>query len=329
MKMQIVRIFPKTNFKEIFKSDTLWGNLIFGYKKIFGEKKFKTLLGDFLNGNPPFKVSSCFVFDKILNKNEFIDYFPKPFFNSKKDLVNGDDIKDMSYMKKFKQIKYLNKVNFEKFINGILTDLEIFEDVKKNNLDNYRSPAFINVEVLHNSIDRMRGSTLTLNDQGQLYWEREISFSKDLNISSGIFFLVQGDSSHIIPILNLLTDIGIGGNASIGKGSFDYTIENYNLNIPSEYNCNVSLSLINDSDAVISNIQENRNSFYELEIRSGYSYFSNEISPVKKNRVFTFKEGSVFDREIGLNGRLVDVAFQNDIKIYNYYYSFLIPAKLN
>jgi len=65
--MKIVKISPKTNFHTYLHSDTLWGNLVYAYKLLYGEKALENLLENYLKGNIPFVVSSVFPYEIIKN----------------------------------------------------------------------------------------------------------------------------------------------------------------------------------------------------------------------------------------------------------------------
>ena len=78
--------------------------------------------------------------------------------------------------------------------------------------------------VSHNTIDRISGSTLP---QGGLFSSEEYYFYKD----TGIYFLLDIRDNQVEPKLSALwpffEHIGLGGDASIGKGSYKFIEEDF------------------------------------------------------------------------------------------------------
>lgn len=366
--MKIVKIYPKTNFHTFLHSDTLWGNLIYAYRMLYGIEATTKLLRDFHSDNLPFKVSSTFPFLKIKTNDQevFTYFFPKP--------ITGVNLKDasnpelMAYMKEFKKVRYIEKNIFEKFLSGEYDENLLFErfykwkkaeyELKyieekhinnpnrekelKNLIKTYSfnftkglSPTY----NLHNSIDRMNSSTLKADGKGQLYWEEEynsfgnllINFSEEIN---GIFFLVEGNNISLIEApLRLLSHIGIGGNKSIGKGSFNYEIEDFAFN-PSRnsnsFNSYVLLSLYHPSkDEVQQFKNESTSLYYEITTRIGKVGRDFNLEFNEKNPVICFTEGSSFFVKEPLNGQIVPTAkFDDQNDIYNNYLFFGVKANL-
>lgn len=328
--MKIVRIFPKTNFRKTLRSDTLWGHIMVAYKVLHGDTDFSNLLKGFLDNEPAFRLSSCFPFKRKLdseNKELFIEYFPKPM--SKGVTNDMKSINEMIEMKKFKKVKFVSKQIFEDYINGKLSDDDVFSyyflgGESQEYIDELYSAEIKTTYNLHNSIDRMSSKTKETDDGGSLYWEEEISFEKD----TGIFFLVSGDDNYILPSLRYLADIGIGGNNSIGKGSFSFSICDYDLNIPQDSNSEVLLSLYNPPKEELIEVEKNIDKcWYELEERRGYVGRFLGIKSTQKNTVIAIKEGSNISK-LKTQGRIIKTSDVQNFPVYSYYFSFGIPAKL-
>jgi len=350
--MKIVRIYPKTNFHTFLNSDTLWGNLVYAYRMLYGINKTSELLKKYSSTEIPFKVSSIFPFTFSNSEKEKITYYlPKPItgFN----IRNAKDPEEMTFLKDFKKIRYIDKKLFEDYLNGEIDDnilLERFlswqkEELKKESERNnalieknkfaYKkslSPSFI----LHNSIDRMSGSTLQIDGKGQLYWEEEFNgfgnrLSSKQNVAEGIYFLADGSDVSIIegPI-RLLSHIGIGGNKSIGKGSFDFVIEDFSFSVPANPNSFVSLSLFQPSQGEIDLFKNNSvNLFYDLTTRIGKIGKDFNLEFSEKNPIICFTEGSSFFVSQPLSGRLVPTAkFNDEQDIFSSYLFFGIKANL-
>ncbi|MDT3697231.1 MAG: type III-A CRISPR-associated RAMP protein Csm4 [Ignavibacterium sp.] len=350
--MKIIRIYPKTNFHTFLNSDTLWGNLVYAYRMLYGVDKTSELLKKYFSTEIPFKVSSIFPFTIENGEKEKITYYlPKPITGV--NIRNAKDPEEMTYLKDFKRIRYINKKLFEGYLNGEIDDNILLErflrwqkeeikkeserniDVIKDNRFDYKkslSPSFI----LHNSIDRMSGSTLQIDGKGQLYWEEEFNgfgnkLSSKQNVVEGIYFLADGsDVSLIEGPLRLLSHIGIGGNKSIGKGSFDFVIEDFSFSVPANPNALVSLSLFQPSQVEIDLIKNNSvHLFYDLTTRIGKVGKDFNLEFNEKNPVICFTEGSSFFVSQSLYGRLVPTAkFNDEQNIYSNYLFFGMKANL-
>lgn len=334
--MKVVRIYPKTNFHTFLNSDTLWGNLIYAYRLIYGVEETSKLLEKFFTSEIPFKVSSIFPFKIVKNGvQEIIYYFPKPLIGAK--LKEAKNPEEMTFMKDFKKIRYVDKNTFEAFLQGELDDNILFErffarkkDLNESNKFNYLetlNPSYF----LHNSIDRMNSSTLQADGRGQLYWEEEFNIFGNRLVESGIYFLVDTENTSLIEApLRLLSDIGIGGNKSIGKGSFDFIIEEFEITQPTTYNSFISLSLYKPNYSEIEIFkEENVNLYYDITIRFGKVGKDFNLQFQDKNPVICFTEGSSFFVTQPLIGRLVPTAKYTDNKdIYSNYLFFGVKANL-
>lgn len=341
--MKIVRIYPKTNFRTFLRSDTLWGNIVYAYKMLYGENKLRELLVSYSNGSIPFIVSTTFPFEIIQNGSiEFVYYFPKPILSGKS--INASNPEEMATLKKFKKIKYVEKKIFEDYINGLIDDTKLYQmfrdysnemekDERNRDKDiveknKFKSLGGISIiHNLHNSIDRMSGSTLQAEGRGQLYWEGEFSFGNQI----GLFFLIDGDNIDLIEApLRLLSHIGIGGNRTIGKGSFTFEIEDFVINLPTEYNAFITLSLFQPNNDELNALKDkNTKIFYEITTRIGKvaKDFNTEFQ--EKNPITCFVEGSTFLLNKKPKGNLVSTAKINEkYDIYSNYLFLGIQANV-
>lgn len=342
--MKIVRIYPKSGFHTYLHSDTLWGNILYAYKLIYGENALISLLDSYMNNIFPFVVSSVFPFEFNDNKNDrYIYYFPKPILDS--GIINIESSEDMSLLKEFKSIKFIERKIFEEYLNGTVNDKELFkrykiykkEEEKDSSQRNQKmieenSFRFIrNLQIsynLHNSIDRISGSTLEAEGRGQLYWEGEYTFFKS---NFGLFFLIEGSKlNEVEACLRLLSHIGIGGNRSIGKGSFSYQIDEFNLNIPNETNGYILLSLYHPRKEELELLSNDKTKFfYDLTIRIGYVGKDFDNTPQEKNPVQCFTEGSTFFLSQKPYGCILPTAkTKNQSDIFSNYLFFGLRGKL-
>ncbi len=342
--MKVVRIYPKTNFHTYLNSDTLWGNLVYAYRMIYGIDKTSELLKSYENGIP-FKVSSIFPFEIEESEITYTYYLPKPISCvSIREAKNPDE---MTYLKDFKKIRYVDKKTFEEYLNGKMDDNSLFErflllqkELEKNESERneklikeiefkYKSSLSPSYNM-HNSIDRMSGSTLQAEGSGQLYWEEEFII-KDKEIETGIYFLVDGNNASLIEApLRLLSHLGIGGNKSIGKGNFDFEIEDFSINQPAHYNSYITLSLFQPNIDEINLLQDDKvDLFYDITTRFGKVSRDFNLEFQDKNPVICFTEGSSFFVKEQLTGNLVPTAkFVDGQNIYSNYIFFGVKANL-
>jgi CRISPR-associated protein Csm4 len=341
--MKIVKIIPKTNFHTYLHSDTLWGNLVYAYKLLYGETALENLLENYLKGDIPFVVSSVFPYEIIKNgTEEILYYFPKPLLGG--ETIKAESPEDMTIIKEFKSIRFVEQRIFEEYLNGNLDDKSLFDRFKLFMIEENKKKEEKNENVikenkfrylknitsiynLHNSIDRMSGSTLRAESRGQLYWEDEYAFGNEM----GLFFLAEiSELDKFEALLRLLSHIGIGGNRSIGKGSFEFEIKEHEFNLPSECNAYVSLSLYHPSKDELENLaSKNANLFYDISTRIGFVGKDFNNIAQEKNPVNCFTEGSTFFVKEKLKGCLVKTAKINQQKdVYSNYLFFGVKCNL-
>jgi len=341
--MKIIRIIPKTNLSTYLRSDTLWGNLVYAYKLLYGEIALENLLESYLNNKIPFVVSSIFPFEIIKNgSDQIVYYFPKPLLGG--ESIKAESPEDMTIMKDFKSIKFIEQRIFEEYLNGNLNDKSLFdrfklyrieENKKKEeqdeNIIKYNKFRYLkdikSTYNLHNSIDRMSGTTLESEGRGQIYWEDEFVLGDGM----GLFFLAEVSELNVFEsLLRLLSHIGIGGNRSIGKGSFDFQIEDFSFNSPSINNGYISLSLYHPRKEELEILaSENTNLFYDISTRIGFVGKDFNSVAQEKNPVNCFIEGSTFFVKEKLKGCLVKTAKINQQKdVYSNYLFFGVKCNL-
>jgi len=280
-----------------------------------------------------------------------IKYIEKKLFE---DIINGR-LDEAELFQKF--LKWKNaEDNLENLSKSSQIDTKEINNLKEiihANRFKYLT-GFTPIYNLHNSIDRMSSSTLVKESRGQLYWEEEYNFfgneilnrkinyllesdnekefsQSDINFINGIYFLVDGEDTDLIRgPLNLLSHLGIGGNKSIGKGSFIYKIDDFNLELPEKYNSYISLSLYHphkDEKNLFLN-KENR-LCYDIVTRIGMVGKDFNVNFSQKNPVICFTEASTFFVKENLRGTLIRTAKYNEYQdIFSYYLFFGVKANL-
>lgn len=301
-------IFPKLH------SDTLFGALISAINELYPEK-IGEILTEFRE-NPPFLISSPFPY--FFNCNDKIRFYPKIISNDESEVEKQIDSEKLSNRKKFKKIQYIEEDLFFRMLNGKLKESSIIRDLNKYKITGnllYES----NVKIL----GKYKDTIIPNNKINRITQETEPFYSEGYEFSNmGLFFLVEfKDEEYKIIVktaIKFLKDRGFGKDISIGKGHFDFEIdENYSLpNFKGNYFVTLSRFIPNDVD--LSKITEY--SSYEIDSKRGKSK-EGEL----RKQVRFFKEGSTFPDYKELHGRIVDSG--NKYPAIEYGYAF--PIKYN
>lgn len=297
MKAKIIYLSNITNgLKSPLPSDTLWGNICWAIKWLYGDEDLKIFLDSYMNGTPQLLISSSFPFLK--KSNNTTCFFPRPILphksfdyilsrNEHKTL--SEKIQGMVKRKEQKDIWFLEESYFEKVLAGT---------ADYDELPVFNAPKLFAHSITRNTIDRLRGGTLEINGTGQLFTEDEFFIQGPVNdesTESGLFFLsIDNTGGKLEAALRLLGHIGIGGNRSIGKGSFEFHMEDFEISEPAYANAMLNLSLyIPTKDELSQYLQQPFLFNYHLEQRKGF-YGEVINGTYEKHSLTYFKEGSVF-----------------------------------
>ena len=238
MKNYSVRLIPLSSFQSLPSSDTLFGAICWGIKRLYGEEKLLETLKEFSSSKPGFILSSSFplIQDKY---GGFVCFYPKPLNAG----LSADDIEELAKSsaiekdfkkamkeiirkyKKFKKVEYLSEPLFHNAIKG-MTEKQLFADYVSGIIKSVgpmllqdseympNSMSYKSSTVQKNSINRF---TMSTGEEGQTFYQQEIYTSN----TSNLHFLIMTDSiSLLLPVFKYLEDKGIGGNRSTGKGRF-------------------------------------------------------------------------------------------------------------
>lgn len=143
-------------------ADTWFGHLCWAYKYLFGEQELEKLLEEFSTETVPWKISDAFP----------EDFFPMPVLPM--DVDFGDQTKEFKkekfiYEEIFKELEFFSYGNlWEKLPVKKANGSEILE--RKINFgfapENLKIEKSVKVDLTHNTIDRVTGSTL---DEGRFF----------------------------------------------------------------------------------------------------------------------------------------------------------------
>lgn len=366
--MKIVWMMPRSGYVTDPRSVTLWGTICWGIRYLFGNSELEAFLKKHIEGTPDFVISSAFPYKKW--KGERLPFFPN-LLRVAPEIDPNDDVdvalKKYRLSKKLSKIEWLSKPQFEKMLRGELSEddllrtlLEEYEKKKEHNEQRKRrNPNFKgdyrtkNEEVLkntpperhdhsmtHNTIDRLRGGTLSLPDtagerSGQLFHANDTWWANpdDDKAETGLFFLVEGSDEQIenllAPVLRFLEHWGIGADRTAGKGFFKFEIEDFSIAEPTDSNAIVNLSLFipKDENQLVEIENAARFMPYQLENRECMGWSA--TGGFEKNPALFFAEGSVFPKLSGgavrLRGRLhQNRELPNGQKVYDNGFGFML-----
>lgn len=331
--MNIIYLMPRSGYVTDLRSDTLWGSICWGIRYLWGETELTAFLKRCDDGKPDFVISSAYPFKQ--HGKEFIPFFPNPLVLAP-DLSEADHIqaKDAYRLrKKLKKISLLHFDDFKAVLHGKLTTADLLKrltEEAERKKQAYKDdieyvplaqtvektpPARHDHSMTHNTIDRLRGGTLTVKDSdgsnaGQLFhaddiwWTDPDNESDEAISNTGLYFLAEGDISKLHPVLHLLRHLGIGADRTAGKGAFDFEIQDFAMPEPaaSQSNSVLNLSLFRPTETELQDLEQADACWqYLLEQRGGYVGIYRNKRP-KDVRMY-FREGSVFARPAGLNAR--------------------------
>jgi len=284
----LVYIYPISLFPEVH-SDKIFGAILSTMNDLF-PSFMDDLIKRFKQNNPPFLISSAFPFINI--KNEKIRFYPKILLNEELNLNC-----DMEVIKNFDNVKFLQEDIFFDIINGnlsfneILTNYDTYfqidEFLLNRKLDVKKFQNFSNnLIVSQNNINRLNNSIKVFYSEGIKY-----------NNVHGLFFHISIFDEDFIEILNaifrLLKDRGFGSKISIGRGQFEYEIENvdvykdHNSKFSIDENYFVTLSRFIPTSDDLRFVDSNSN--YKLGFKRGINRFGD----ICKQSIY-FSEGSTF-----------------------------------
>ena len=253
-------------------------------------------------------ISSLFPF--CTDGDRTLYFFPRPLSVSFAGIPQEQ-------LKKAKNANWLSLDDFEK----VLQNNEAL--VPNQNIE--MSPAtFIESRVSERVTVSRSGK-----DAKPFYMDR-VSFRGN----SGLYFLVEGDTTLVETVLPLLALEGIGTDRNIGGGKFDVEFIDIDI-LPTIQNPTSSmiLSMYIPTKDELNGIDLEK-SKYDLHLRGGYISGSEyeQFRHLRKKSIYMFGPGSVFATTQPLSGKVVDLRPEwNDDTLHNVYRSgkpFVVPVKL-
>jgi len=302
MKLFRYRLTPESPLGTPLQSDTIMGHLLCYAGEIKGINALEGIISRFLEGDPPFIVSSAFPSGKLprpethamgreaLNtlvreKKNSVLFYKKEGATFKSLLANA--IRDY---KDFKKNRFIDTVTWEKNKQG-MSEESLFLAYLKEDRET-RGPdgkEWKTVANSHNTIDRR---AMTVAGEGGLFFTSADFFKK--GFSFDLYARVQPDFQETFErLLNQFSTQGYGRDRSSGKGVFniikDAAFQPDTLEVP-DGNDLLNLSIFSSTD------MGNWEGTYQLMTKYGRVWNGfGENNPFKKPFI-AFREGSVFKK---------------------------------
>lgn len=297
MKFLRYKLIPTSPLGSALQSDTLAGHLLCFAGELEGEDALENLIAQFVEGNPPFILSSAFP-EGLLpfpavpwfgrkSLRERLQKDPKLFGEkvySKTALFNV-----LKKLKKFKKNSYIPIETWKKLKDGF--DLEsLFLELA----DRQDAHSGKKTETPHNVIDRTTGRVA---EEGGLFFTAETFFDDAFRFD--LYAKVRPDFLETFEsLMEQMEKEGYGRDRSVGRGMFeivrDTNFDPYDIENP-EGNYLLNLSVFSTTE------MRAWDGTYALMTKYGKVWNGfGETNPFKKP-FLAFKEGAVFKkREIDL-----------------------------
>lgn len=191
-------ISPYSSFDYPIQSDTLFGAFCWSYKYLYGTEKLESFLEKCIIEKPEIIFSNMF-FKNMLP-------IPLAILNKIKNEDIGDSLEDYKKIKNITKNSFLPKKVF----------LEVLDGNYKNVIDNIKKPMLHIQTETHNMVNRDSNIVNNEDGLGSLY-SIDTYFSKS---DFDIYILCENDIKQYMPVLELMFELGIGGQKSNGKGAF-------------------------------------------------------------------------------------------------------------
>lgn len=235
------------------------------------------------NGDLGCTISSLFPFYQKNAESNAIYFFPKPL---KQTLPTSEAA--IKERKKVKKVVWLDAKYFSKALNGE----QPFDDDTIEKLDKgvYLTEETIDKDFITSQVSpRVTVSRDGQEDAKPFYMDR-IMF-KDY---SGLYFVVDGDTTLLDKAIALLQSEGIGTDRNVGNGYFEYETNEVEITMPKESDCSIILSsYIPESQEQLSEMLGSEKIAYDFQRRGGW-ITTPPHNTLRKKYVYAFTAGSVF-----------------------------------
>lgn len=268
-------------------SDTLYAALTACIAKVGGSHIAE-------KGDLGFSVSSLFPYYQRKEKSTPIYFLPK---SKRVELPNENQL---TIAKKIKKVQWLGLSYFQKQIDGI----SLFKGVNLNHVrGGYLCEQEIPQDFMYSEVQTRvavpRYGVDGHKDDAEPFYMERIRFSDH----SGMFFLAAGDTTHLENALNVLQYEGIGTDRTVGNGYFAWEKgkkEDLKIRFSSSSKM-MSLSMFCPKPSEVPNLLKGNDTSYDFKRRGGWVTSAGH-NTIRKNTVYMFTEGSVFNAQKSIEG---------------------------
>jgi CRISPR type III-A-associated RAMP protein Csm4 len=275
--------------EKLLHSDTMYAALISALAKT-GKLGSISATGDL-----GCTISSLFPYVNYEQKYRY--FFPRPFGN-----ILVDEKEQILKIKELKRIAWLEQPCYEAVLNK--QEVEI-DDVKGNFIfGHYLSSFHLKEDLMYaQTVPRIAvpRSQAENNGDTRIFYMERIYFPEN----AGLFFLAHGDTTNLEEALQVLQHEGIGTDRNVGQGFFEFEKEDrFSLNVPNEASHATNLSLFCPTDRnELLETQQSEHARWEILKRGGWIN-TDGLTGVRKKAVYMFREGSVFQTQCALMGKV-------------------------
>ena len=240
-------------------------------------------------GDLGFTISSLFPYYQKEENSSPVYFLPMPLHARQARLA------DVSMAKKVKKVKWVDAQLYGEILSGkkLFDKQEDFSDIQDVYLTKATLPEdvdgskdFIKSEVSQ----RVTLKSRTGEEDANPYFVDKIIFKG----WSGLYFIVEGDTTLLNTSLQLLSLEGIGTDRNVGFGFFNYSTDEITIELPQDADHQIALSLlIPASEEQLKQLMDSDFVAYDFARRGGW-ITTYPYNTLRKNVIYGFLPGSVF-----------------------------------
>jgi len=339
MTSMTVYLLPRSTMRgrRLPRSDTLFGAICWGIRILFGQERLEELLLAFTPKTVPFLLSSMFEYSTI--GAQITHYFPKPLANPytpESFAEKTPSIDELHALTLLKSMQTVRDDDFSDILQARKHDHHFYEECLAH-IQNASAP-FHSISHLVSISHRSMNRLLRTHEIDDIFYTDERAFPKHPpGQQSGVFFCMKCDDEllhDLRSVIYFLTDKGIGGGVSSGKGHFTSVdiIDDLPYQEPpgAESTHVTTLSLVYPDNELKKLLPR---SWYTLERRQGRieSMYTPVAGHIRKDSLLMLCEGSTFpktqQRQYGMNTVVRKAGDGLDFDIWHYGYAFTVNTQ--
>lgn len=281
-----------TDSESLLHSDSIKSAIFSTAIELFGEDEIKESFFD------EFNVSSAFP----VVKNKY--FLPKPAHF-------GVGVEDPKLRKSLNEVQFLELKFWEKYAKGLQDETHLTTRTILKSAFRSESTQRVWIKYAYEGKEDEKGFDYDKLDDEDFNLDSTPFYieKKFLEKDHKLYFMIQiteGVKSdefykRMDGIMRLLGDNGIGLQRSIGNGHFVAQRKEITVDLPTNPNAQMSLSLYCPADATTLQELNLSQSFYKLIKRGGW--ISTPVTTFRKRSIYMFTEGSVFKTPTQPNGK--------------------------